>query len=199
MLGSTLFRELGRKAGFKVFGTCRKGSILNTGFKQARAGKIISDVTIENFDSIVTAVASSKPDVLINCIGLIKQLEAASNPLYAIPINTLLPHRLSLLCEAVGARLIHFSTDCVFSGRKGSYTEEDIPDADDLYGRSKLLGEVTSPHAMTLRTSIIGHEFRSPVSLIDWFLSQPGPVKGFSSAIYTGYRLWRWQGSLRKL
>ena len=101
---------------------------------------------------------STQPDVVINCIGVVKQLAEATDPLVALPINSLLPHRLARHCEAGGARLLHVSTDCVFSGKKGMYTEADPCDADDLYGRSKLLGEVDYPNAVTLRTSIIGHE-----------------------------------------
>ena len=127
-----------------------------------------------------------KPDIASNCIGVVKQLAEAKNPLYAVPLNTMLPHRLASLCQIVGARLIHISTDCVFSGAKGNYLETDFPDADDLYGRSKLLGEVDYPHTVTLRTSIIGHEMAGRRSLLNWFLSQSGSVKGFTRAVFSG-------------
>lgn len=106
--------------------------------------------------------------------------------LQAVPINTLLPHRLAALCQATAARLVHISTDCVFSGVNGNYVETDFPDAYDLYGRSKLLGEVDYPHAITLRTSIIGHELSGHRSLINWFLAQQGSVRGFTRAIFSG-------------
>jgi dTDP-4-dehydrorhamnose reductase len=113
-------------------------------------------------------------------------LAEANNPLLAVPINTLLPHRLAALCSVSGARLVHISTDCVFSGSKGGYLESDFPDAYDLYGRSKLLGEVDYPNAITLRTSIIGHEISGSRSLVGWFLAQEGRVKGFTRAKFSG-------------
>jgi len=126
------------------------------------------------------------PDVVVNCVGVVKQLAAADDALISIPLNSLLPHRLAHLCAETGSRLIHFSTDCVFSGKKGSYLESDVPDATDLYGRSKLLGEVDYPHAITLRTSLIGHELHGARSLLSWFLAQEGSVKGFTKAIFSG-------------
>ena len=111
---------------------------------------------------------------------------ASVAPLAAIPVNAVLPHRLARLCALAGARLIHLSTDCVFAGDKGMYREDDLPDAQDVYGRTKLLGEVDYPHALTLRTSIIGHELASHHSLVCWFLSQHGPVRGYSQAIFSG-------------
>jgi dTDP-4-dehydrorhamnose reductase len=141
---------------------------------------------MENVDSLTHLFAVVHPDVVINCIGLVKQLAEADDPLIAIPINSLLPHRLARLCELAGARLVHMSTDCVFSGEKGMYTEADAADAKDLYGRSKYLGEVDYPHAITLRTSIIGHELDGARSLIGWFLAQEGSVKGYRRAIFSG-------------
>ena len=113
------------------------------------------------------ALAEIKPDIVINCIGIIKQLPVAKDPLISITINALFPHQLAHACKDVGARMIHISTDCVFSGKKGEYTEQDFPDADDLYGRTKLLGEVAYPHCVTLRTSIIGHELKGQHGLIE--------------------------------
>ncbi len=141
---------------------------------------------VENNDSLVRLFATVRPDCVVNCIGLVKQLADSNDPLQAVPVNTLLPHRLADLCKTTQSRLIHISTDCVFSGEKGNYLETDFPDAHDLYGRSKLLGEVDYPHAITLRTSIIGHEILGSKSLVNWFLSQQGAVKGFSRAIFSG-------------
>ena len=104
----------------------------------------------------------------------------------AIPINSLLPHRLARLCELSGARLVHISTDCIFAGDKGGYLETDPSDAIDLYGRSKFLGEVSYRNSVTLRTSIIGHELQSSHGLINWFLAQDKQCKGFSQAIFSG-------------
>jgi dTDP-4-dehydrorhamnose reductase len=123
---------------------------------------------------------------VINAVGLIKQLAGANDALAAIPINSVLPHRLARLCDLVGARLIHISTDCVFSGRKGMYKETDDPDANDLYGRSKFLGEVAYPNTVTLRTSIIGHELSTAHGLVGWFLAQDGTANGYSRAVFSG-------------
>ena len=123
---------------------------------------------------------------MVNCIGVVKQLAEADDPLFAIPINSVLPHRLARLAQAVGARFVHCSTDCVFDGKKGMYTEADFPDATDLYGRSKFLGEVDYENAITLRTSIVGHELSSAHGLVNWFLAQEGPVRGFTKAIFSG-------------
>jgi dTDP-4-dehydrorhamnose reductase len=143
-------------------------------------------VDVENMDSLITLFGSVRPDVVINCIGLVKQLADANDPLAAIPINALLPHRLARLCSVTGARLIHMSTDCIFSGAKGMYTETDVSDAKDLYGLSKYLGEVDYPNALTLRTSIIGHELNSAHSLVGWFLAQQSSVRGYRRAIFSG-------------
>jgi dTDP-4-dehydrorhamnose reductase len=127
------------------------------------------------------------PHIVINCVALIKKLANANEPLTALPLNSMLPHRLSKLCALAGARLVHISTDCVFSGRKGNYSESDLSDAEDLYGKSKYIGELhEAPNAITLRTSIIGHELNSCNALIDWFLSQEAEVKGYAKAIFSG-------------
>lgn len=147
---------------------------------------IYPGVDAQNFDSIRAAIQEIQPTVVVNCIGIIKQDALAYDPTVSIEVNALLPHRIATLCEEIGARLIHISTDCVFSGTKGGYTEIDFADANDLYGRSKFLGEVHRPTALTLRTSIIGPELRSSRSLLDWFLSQTGAVNGYTRAIFSG-------------
>lgn len=151
-------------------------------------GRLIGGVDAENFDSIIQAFAIAKPDVVINCIGIIKQLPEAQKPIISLTINSLLPHRLATLCQASQTRLIHISTDCVFSGRKGMYTETDVSDAEDLYGRTKFLGEMDYSGTLTLRTSIIGRELRTTSGLVEWFLSnQNTKVRGFRQAIYSGF------------
>ena len=185
MLGNAMFRVLSERPELAVYGTARSNSARQH-FSESLSGRIIVGTDVENNDSLVRAFAAVRPDVVVNCVGLVKQLADANDPLQAVPINTLLPHRLAALCQATGARLVHISTDCVFSGAKGNYLETDFPDAYDLYGRSKLLGEVDYPHALTLRTSIIGHELSGHRSLVNWFLSQQGAVKGFARAIFSG-------------
>ena len=186
MLGSAMFRTLAEPDSLhEVFGTVRGNPpevLLDNGFNS----HLLSHVDVESQDSLLSAFANAQPDVVINCVGLVKQLATAGNPLVAVPINTLLPHRLASLCAVAGSRLIHISTDCVFSGAKGNYIESDYADADDLYGRSKFLGEVNYPNAITLRTSIIGHELAGARSLIGWFLAQQGRVSGFTRAIFSG-------------
>lgn len=185
MLGNAMFRVLSEDKNLIVYGTARSEAARRY-FSDSLSAQLIVGVDVENQDSLVRAFAAVRPDVVVNCVGLVKQLADANDPLQAVPINTLLPHRLAALCQATGARLVHISTDCVFSGLTGSYLETDFPDAYDLYGRSKLLGEVDYPHAITLRTSIIGHELSGSRSLLNWFITQQGSVKGFTRAIFSG-------------
>src|SRR5262249_47411716 len=129
-----------------------------------------------------------RPDVVVNCIGVIKQLPTAHDSIISLSINSLLPHHLAKLCQLNEARLIHISTDCAFSGRQGNYTEEDASDADDLYGRTKFLGEVGSKGCLTLRTSIIGRELSTSNGIVEWFLSQRGrSVFGYTHAVFSGF------------
>lgn len=185
MLGNAVMRLFSQSPGFDVVGAARSSS-LKKHVSEEIAQKLIIGHDVENQDSLVDLFERVRPDCVINCVGLVKQLAQANDPIQAIPINALLPHRLARLCSLVSARLIHVSTDCVFSGSKGNYTESDFPDADDLYGRSKYLGEVDYPHAITLRTSIIGHELDGARSLIGWFLAQTGGVKGYKRALFSG-------------
>jgi len=185
MLGNAMFRFLSRKPMLQVYGTLRSRSALKY-FDKNLIGNLLCGVDVENQDSLVGVFARIKPDVVINCIGLVKQLDDSEDPLCAIPINSLLPHRLASLCNVCGARFIHVSTDCVFSGMRGGYVESDFPDANDLYGRSKFIGEVVSPNCITLRTSIVGHELSGSRSLLCWFLAQEGVVKGYRNAVFSG-------------
>lgn len=185
MLGNAVLRFFAKSPGCWVVGSVRSPVALERlpiGLRE----HIVSGVDVERVDDLIRLFADTRPNVVVNCIGLVKQLADADNPLVVIPINSLLPHRLAWLCSATGARLIHISTDCVFSGKKGMYREEDPSDALDFYGRSKYLGEVDYPHAVTLRTSLIGHELNSSHGLIGWFLAQEGSVKGFERAVFSG-------------
>jgi dTDP-4-dehydrorhamnose reductase len=187
MLGHVLLTRLSLHQDLDVYATARNYRSIEKWFTENLVKKIRTDVDADNFDTVIRALSYIQPEVVINCIGLIKQLPNADDPLSAITINSLLPHRISLICRKVGARLIHISTDCVFDGMKGNYTENDPSDAKDLYGRSKFLGEVTYPHCVTLRTSIIGHELKGKLGLIEWFLAQQEKVRGFKKAIYSGF------------
>jgi dTDP-4-dehydrorhamnose reductase len=185
MLGNAVFRYCSEDSQHEVIGSARSDSVRRN-FPEAFGQRIVTGTDVDNQDSLALLFAKVKPDVVINCVGLIKQMADANDPLQAIPINSLLPHRLARLCDIAGARLIHVSTDCVFSGSKGNYLESDASDAKDLYGRSKFMGEVDYPHCITLRTSIIGHELNSAKSLVGWFLAQQGSVKGYTKAIFSG-------------
>jgi dTDP-4-dehydrorhamnose reductase len=185
MLGNAVFRLLSRSRDHVVSGTVRSSSALKLLPEELR-GQIVSGVEIYDLDGLTKLFERVKPDVVINCVGLVKQLPGADDPLTAIPMNALLPHRLLAMCKVAGARLIHISTDCVFDGARGMYRESDFADATDLYGRSKYLGELHDPQAVTLRTSIIGPELATAHGLVGWFLAQRGPVKGFTRAIFSG-------------
>lgn len=186
MLGNAVFRIFTGDAAHETWGTLRSGAALRH-FPEGAHARLLTGVDVLDLDALTAVLARVKPEVVINCVGLIKQLADANDPLSALPINAMLPHRLARLCALAGARLIHVSTDCVFSGRKGLYEESDPSDAEDLYGKSKYIGELhDQPHAITLRTSIIGHELGSNYALVDWFLSQQGQVRGFTKAIFSG-------------
>jgi dTDP-4-dehydrorhamnose reductase len=185
MLGNAAFRMLSARYPGNVYGTTRS-NIAPDNFEPDLRSQIVTGINVEHYDALVDFVGETRPDVLINCIGIVKQLASANDPLVAIPINSLFPHRLARLSDLIGARVIHVSTDCVFTGRKGNYVESDTPDAEDLYGRSKLLGEIDYPNAVTLRTSIIGREIATRNGLVEWFLAQSGRVRGYRRAIFSG-------------
>lgn len=186
MLGNAVFRVFQQDPGHEVWGSMRAASSLGH-FPVDSHSRLLTGVDVLDADSLAATFAKVRPDVVINCVGLIKQLADANDPLTALPVNAMLPHRLARLCALGGARLIHVSTDCVFSGRKGGYQESDISDAEDLYGKSKYIGELHGlTHAITLRTSIIGHELTSNYALVDWFLAQQGSIKGYTRAVFSG-------------
>lgn len=185
MIGSAMFRALSEKFDWQVWGALRKFED-KIFFSNEHHARLIPNVDVEKQDALVRAFAQVQPDVVINCIGLTKHHRQSYDALLSIPLNALLPHRMADLCAASGARLVHVSTDCVFSGSKGRYVEGDAPDAIDVYGKSKYLGEVDYPHAITLRTSTIGHELQSAYGLLEWFLAQQNSCKGFRRAIFSG-------------
>lgn len=152
------------------------------------ADRIIENVEVENAERINKAVEAANPDVIINAVGLVKQLPSSKNVIRTLTVNSIFPLRLAEIVEKIGSRLITISTDCVFNGRRGMYTEDDVSDAEDVYGKSKNLGEVSQPNCLTIRTSIIGREISTAHSFVEWFLSnRGGRVKGFTKAIYSGF------------
>ena len=184
MLGYTLLHALAAFNAHEIHGTIRAKA---QGPLSLLAGVTLHEhIDVHNLDCIRGVAVEVLPDVIINCVGIIKQLDTSKSHLATISLNALLPHQLADIASSVGAKLIHFSTDCVFSGLRGNYSDNDVHDATDLYGKSKSLGEVAYTPHLTLRTSIIGHELASQHSLVDWFLSQRDTVRGFSKAIFSG-------------
>lgn len=185
MLGHKIFQQTQKQSHFEVFGTMRDKPPPDF---FSGSENIFFDIDCENLDSISMVLEATKPDLVINCIGLIKQKieETSQSIAQAIKINALFPHKLSLYSRVYKFRLIHFSTDCIFSGDKGNYHIYDIPDSIDIYGQSKYLGEIHAPNNLTIRTSIIGHELNSTLSLVDWFLCQEKEVYGYKNAIFSG-------------
>ncbi len=185
LLGNAVFRVLSEKVDWEVFGTIRSDNLKRL-FPPVMIKQLVVGCDVSNQDALVNIFDQIQPDVVINCISLAKPLLTIGNPLDVVPIYALLPHRLARLCSLARARLVHISSDGVFAGSKGQYTEDDLPDARDTYGTAKLLGEVHYPHTITLRTSIIGPELQSANGLLGWFLSQQGSCQCFSRAIFSG-------------
>jgi dTDP-4-dehydrorhamnose reductase len=185
MLGYAIFRFFSRSSAFETYGSVRM-SRGEYPLPLELQHRIVDNVDVEIPNALTYLFDQVRPDVAINCVGIIKQSKMAADPLTMLSLNALLPHRIAKLCNLTGTRLVHISTDCVFSGMKGLYAEEDLPDASDLYGRSKCLGEIDSPNSITLRTSIIGRELVGGQSLVEWLLAQENAVKGFTRAIFSG-------------
>jgi dTDP-4-dehydrorhamnose reductase len=186
MLGSALFRILRQNNKLRVFGTVRTKENFIKILESDSGDRVLTNINVEENDELLKVYCLVHPDVVINCIGLVKQMANVDDPLSTIPVNSLLPHRLARICELTNSRLIHISTDCVFDGKKGGYAEAEQPNATDLYGLSKYLGEVTYPNTVTLRTSIIGHELKGAKGLISWFLHQNEKCQGYTHAIFSG-------------
>lgn len=185
MIGSALYKRLSAASNLEVYGAVRDLSIQKYFAAPLREGLVgCGDLSVT--ESIQSILKKVKPDVVINCAGLTKHKKDADDPEIAIPINATMPHQFANACDDNGARLIHISSDCVFSGKKGGYVEDDLPDALDLYGRSKASGEIILGNAITLRTSTIGHELHTNYGLLEWFLSQDKECQGFSKAIFSG-------------
>lgn len=185
MLGHRLLKDLSHSHDVRV--TLRQEAQAYAGIDLFNEGNHYTGVDVRMTDHLIGVLGDFNPDAVINAVGVVKQ---RPDGLYAIPnleINALLPHRVAAICKAVGAHFVHISTDCVFSGRTGNYKENDEPDPIDVYGQSKLLGEVIAPGCITLRTSIIGSELSRKTSLLEWFLRQKGRVPGYKNAIFSGF------------
>lgn len=180
MIGSAMLRVLSKNDAWHVVGAVRRPSV-----KEGPRDRLVHGLDLANSDHLMKMIHMVLPDVVVNCAGLTKHIPEGNDPISAITINALLPHRLSEYCSLIGARLIHVSTDCVFSGAKGNYLEDDVPDATDTYGRTKVLGEVMGLNVLTLRTSTIGHEAGTKRGLLEWFLMQEA-CRGYRSFRFSG-------------
>lgn len=184
MLGNAVFRVLAETLGIQVFGSVRQMEAQHF-FTTELASRLVVAENIEKYDQLERLFDAVQPQVVVNCTSLGKS--ASQDLAKSLSIFSLLPQRLGHLCRLRGARLIQISSDGVFSGARGKYTEDDCPDADDVYGIAKLLGEVKEPHAITLRTSIIGHELQTKTGLLEWFLSQNNQCRCYTRAIFSGF------------
>ena len=185
MLGHQLFKNL--KSSHDVRVTLRQDLAVYNKFMVFSSENTYPGIDVIKIDKLAKVLTNFHPDAVVNAIGIVKQLPEANESIPSLEINALFPHRLALLCKDISARMIHLSTDCVFSGKKGNYKESDTSDPDDLYGRTKFLGEVTEKHCLTLRTSMIGQELSRKKNLLEWFLAQKGTVNGYKKAIFSGF------------
>ena len=185
MLGHTLWEQLSQQFP-NTYTTIRKG-VGDYGYNRLlESDKVIDHIDVTEIKLLEGVFRVIKPDFIFNCIGVTKRREELHNPIPSVILNALFPHELVRLATVVNAKIIHFSTDCVFDGRTGNYSDDTPANAIDLYGRTKALGEVMGSNVLTLRSSFIGKEIREGTELLEWFLSQKGDVKGFKNAIYTG-------------
>lgn len=185
MIGHAVWRYFDRLSDHETFASVRtdrhRAAFADSADRLIRAGDL------DDADNVGKLFDTARPDMVINCAGLTKHADDGDDPLKVIRANCILPHQLAIASGTRNARMIHVSTDCVYLGTKGNYGEADAPDADDLYGRSKVLGEITDqPHVLTIRTSTIGYELASQRGLLEWFLAQSGRCRGFSRAIFSG-------------
>jgi dTDP-4-dehydrorhamnose reductase len=184
LLGNAVFRSMSKASGARVEGTIRHEAARGL-FAPEHAARLIVVEDLEDPQGLARLFDHVGPDVVVNCVAA--RRPAPADPMHSILIHSVLPRRLLHLCGRSGARLIQIGSDGVFSGTRGAYTEDDVPDANDIYGISKLLGEVAAPHAITLRTSIIGHELQSGSGLLEWFLSRQDQCRCYTRAIFSGF------------
>ncbi len=185
MIGHYLFGYLSQKKKYQIYGFVRNKRVLKDN-KFLFNHKNILEVEILRNNNLKKIILDLQPEIIINCSGIVKQNPLIRNVPLSIELNSIFPHNLNIICKELDCRLIQLSTDCVFSGIKGNYKETDLPDPNDIYGRSKLLGELDYKNCITIRTSFIGHELVNNWGLLSWFLSQKNKVKGFKNAIYSG-------------
>ena len=188
MLGHKLFQRLRLRHSdthCTIRGSIRDGPLSKVDLFQS--GNVVESLDVADFPAVERLLWENRPKFVINCVGIVKQRDEAKQAIPSIVVNALLPHQLAAVCDRWGGKLIHFSTDCVFSGERGNYHEDDFPDAQDLYGRTKSLGEVPTGRALILRTSIIGRELAHRKSLLEWLLEQNHKrISGYTRALFSG-------------
>jgi dTDP-4-dehydrorhamnose reductase len=186
MIGHGLWSELSRTN--EVWATMRGEASRLPEIPYINRRNIIENQSIDDLVTLRKRIHELKPGVVINCIGITKHMKESENAILTIKTNALFPYDLSILCRECQASMIQISTDCVFDGKKGNYSENDSPNAKDLYGRTKAISEIANEsHVLTVRTSTIGFELFQPTNLLGWFISQNGKkAKGFKDAIYSG-------------
>jgi len=187
LVGNTITKYFFERENYQIIPILRDYSKLKLFHKKFHQNFLVIE-NILNYPETEKIFKSINPDILINCLGITNK-EILNNPFKVekfITINSLFPHWLQRICSDLGARLIHLSTDCIFSGNKGFYSENDIPDPPDIYGRSKLLGELNYENTLTIRKSVIGHELITKKGLLEWFLDQTNFVQGYKNVIFSG-------------
>lgn len=183
MLGHQLCRLLSER--MEIWATFRE---MPKKYSFLPVDQMLDKVYVQDAARVTEVLDTVKPDAVVNAVGIVKQRDEAKQAVPSIQINALFPHQLADLCIERGIRVIQISTDCVFSGFRGNYSELDVPDPVDLYGRTKLLGELNRPGTLTLRTSIIGWQLDTFSSLLSWFaLQRNTQIKGYRKAIYSGF------------
>jgi dTDP-4-dehydrorhamnose reductase len=185
LIGHRLFKELSDS--FEVFGTLHQSKELYSDFIMFSTQNVIENVDVSEFDILKGVLNAVNPDVIINCVGITKRKAEINKPIDVLTINSVFPHKLANWAKISNKRVIHFSTDCVFDGKTGNYTEASLTTAEDVYGRTKALGEINYDHTLTIRSSFIGQELFGKTELLEWFLAQNGgKIKGYTKTFYSG-------------
>jgi len=185
LIGHKLLQKL--SGSFETFAALHKSKEYYGNHLLFSGDNIIDKIEVENFDVLRGLLHAINPDVIINCVGITKRKIEIDKPIVSIEINSLFPHKLAIWAKNYGKRVIHFSTDCVFDGKLGNYNEDSITTAEDLYGKTKALGEINYSHSLTIRSSFIGQELFGKTELLEWFLSQNGrQINGYINTLYSG-------------
>ena len=196
LIGNAIFNELNNYKIYDVYGTIQRSK--KKKYFKKNSNKIFSKIKIENINKIISIIQYLRPHIVINCAAIVKKYIDLYTAQKIIEINSSFPKYLSLLSDKYKFKLIQISTDCVFDGLKGNYNENSIPNARDIYGVSKLLGETTSSNAITIRTSIIGPELEKSQGLFEWFIRQKGIIYGYSKFLFSGLTCYELAKIIRK-